>query len=162
MKKKLKNHPLRCLLILFTCLVFTGCSNDDSPEDQIRSFIKNTESAVEEKRIMDLREIIDDEYSDKGGRNKKELINFIVYQTLRQRSFHLLTTVDTIEFSTPSSAEVTVFVAMTGRPVESFSVLPDLQADLYRFHLLLKKVEGSWRFLSAEWHPAELKELFSE
>lgn len=159
---KITTLPKFTLLFLLASLLFFGCSAEDSPEDQIRSFVKSAENAVEEKRIRDLRKMIDDGYSDEGGRNKKELINHIVYHTLRQQSVHLFTAIDIIEISTPTSASVYLFAALTGRPVDSVSILPDIQADIYKFQLHLSKNDNSWQLLSAQWQPASVDDFFQD
>lgn len=158
MKTNKRSHIAFFALALM--LILPGCSADESPEDQIKAFITLAEEAVEDNRIRDIRKMVAEEYNDGGGRDKKELINYLVYQTLRQQSVHLLTKVDSIDVSTPDTASAIVFAALTGRPVEDITLLPNFQAELYSFQLELRKNNGQWQLFSAHWKPADIKEIF--
>ena len=150
------------LIALLTGCILLGCSADDSPEEQIAALITQAEEAVEDKRIRDIRNMVAEDYSDDGGRDKKELINYLVYHTLRQQSVYLFTRIETIEMSAPDAGRVTLHAALTGRPVESASLLPGFQADLYRFELDFHKKDDQWLLRSAHWEPAEVKDLLPQ
>ncbi|WP_163339304.1 hypothetical protein [Desulfopila sp. IMCC35008] len=153
-----------CLLILMaTCgvIYLSGCSSD-SPEDQVRSFIKTAEDAVEKNEIGDVKAMISENYSDNDGMTKKDIIAYLSYQLLRKRSIHLFTSIDQVKFPAEDQAEVVLFVAMTGQPVESASILPKLQADIYRFDLILQNIDGNWLLATSTWQPALIEDIFTE
>lgn len=159
----LKSLPMRLLIILglWGLLFLGGCSNE-SPEDQVRLFIKTAEDAVENNEIGDVREMISESYSDDKGRTKKDIIRYLSYQLLRKRSIHLFTSIDTITIVSENQAKVNLFVAMTGQPVESASILPQLHADIYRFDLNLQKEDGDWLLVTSMWQPAIIDDIFTE
>jgi hypothetical protein len=153
-------NRLTSLSLLITIVFFltTGCSNE-TPEDQVRQYIKNAEKLVEENEIGKIKELIADNYNDEQGKSKKDIIAYLTYQLLTQRSIHLFTSIDTIDIPTEAQAHATVFVAMTGQPIDNASSLLQIRADIYRFNFTLQKIDNKWMLVSSTWQPALLDDL---
>lgn len=149
-----------CILLFF--LLLPGCSGGDSPEDSVRTFIAEAETAVEAGNVRKIRELIADDYRDPAGRSKSELVNYVAYQVLRKRAIHLYTSVSTISFPAPQRAVVELLTAMTGSPANSRNALLDLRADIYTFNFHLRRSGDSWQVTTASWEPAMLDDLFPD
>lgn len=113
--KALKTVPasVSCIFIL-ALLLFSGCSGENSPEDSVKRFLAEAETAVEEGHIRQVREYIADDYHDPAGRTKQELVNYLAYQVLGKRAIYLYTSVSSISFPEPDKAVAELLVAMTG------------------------------------------------
>lgn len=158
---KVRPFHLLCGIFLFT-LIFSGCTDQNSAEEEIRDFIGNAELAIEESNIRKVKSLVSDNYNDDNGRTKKELIQYVTYQVLRKQSIHLYTSIQSISFPTPKTASVQIIVAMTGAPADSKNALMDLRADIYTFDCNLVEQDSTWVLMSASWQPAMLDDLFPE
>jgi hypothetical protein len=150
------------LLALLLILPLSGCGSGSTPEDQVRQFLEDAETAAEENKIRQLAEMIDNGYSDPAGRNKQDLLAYLSYQRMQRKSAHAFTTIDQIDIAEPGSAQVEMLAALTATPVTSVGMLPDLKADIYSFSLRLIKRDDRWYLTSAEWQPAMLNDLVQE
>lgn len=151
-------HRVFLVAAVVCLLLFSSCSSPPTPEEQIHQFIDTAEEAVEDGKIRKIYPLVSDTYDD-GKRNKRELMNYLVYQVLRNKSVYLFTSVSSIEFSKEDTALVEVITGMTGAPAESKFELLNLQAQVYSFSLTLSREDEEWRLISASWQPAELTDL---
>ena len=102
-----------CLLALLTVMV--ACSKDrSSPEAQVRAFFEQAETAIQERELGELRDMIATDYLDSAGRDQKTLVNVLRLHFLRNQSVYLLFKFHQIAFPAADQAEVDVAVAMTG------------------------------------------------
>lgn len=137
-----------------------GCWSDhDSPESRVRATVVRAETLAEAKNLGGLKDLVSDAYRDDAGQDKRAIVGLLFVQFRRHESIHLLTRIDQIHIQKDRAA-VTVFAAMAGRPIPSLSVLPALNADLYRFDLMLGDERGTWRVTAAAWRPALLSDFF--
>ncbi len=141
-------------------MLLTGCGPDDSPEEQVRKFIKAGEEALESRNIGDVKSLIAEEYADDRGRGRRDLVALTARYLFMHKNIHLLTRTDNLSFPAPDQARLTVFVAMTGRNVSDLDSLLNMQADLYRFELELVKRDGDWQLVQAAWRPARGEDFF--
>ena len=128
-----------------------GCSGDpESPEAQVRATLAAAEAAAEEKDVDFFEELIAEDYSDHGGRNRQGIIDFTRFYFFRHQSIHVLSRIESIEFPIPELAKVELVAGLAGRGDES-SVF-DLEADAYRFELELRQDDaGDWKLIGASW-----------
>ena len=159
MKRTYFQVPVIATMMLASLFLLLGCSTGTSPEDRVRSFLDEAERAVEENDLRTLREMISPSYSDTAGRGKTDIANYLAYRVLQQKSIHLFVSVDTLHFPQPDTAEVSLFAAMTGTPVESSHALFDIQADMYRFDITLHETAEGFEVIGASWRPALLDDL---
>ena len=148
--------PLVLILSLSFLVMLSCCSKSDSPEDMIRKIIKRAEAAAEERDVGVFKEIISVNYTDKAKHDKKAILGILMYYFLRNRSIHLFTRITDVEFPHPEKAEVTMFVAMAGRPITHAEELLLIRADFHRFDITFAD-EGNndWKVIRAGWRRAE-------
>jgi len=152
--------PLVLLLSLSFMAILSCSSKSDSPEDMVRDILKRAEIAAEARDVGVFREIISANYTDKSRHDKKAIIGILRYYFLRNRSIHLFTRITTVEFPHPEKAEVTMFLAMAGRPIANADELLLIRADLYRFDIAFAdEGDNDWKVIGAGWRRAERKDF---
>ena len=144
-----------CLPLLVSC-----SSAEESPEAQVRVFLKRGETAAEKKQTGVLRQMISDKYSDSQGQDKRAIEAILRYYFLRNESIHLLMRIQSIAFPQPAQAQTVVLVAMAGQPISGAQELERLRADLHRFEITLASENKEWKVICAEWRRAEPGDFF--
>ena len=148
------------IFILFIAAsLLTACQSNTGPEEEIRQLISRGEEAVENNEVGKVREMIADNYIDDKNRTKRDIISILTYHTLQQKSIYLLQVIDEILITDSMNGEVSLFVAMTGRPIDTNSLLPQFQADIYHFTISVTKDGNDWQVTSASWQPAVLDDF---
>jgi hypothetical protein len=130
-------------------LVLTACSDDGSPEQQVRAVIESMEVAAEARDVGDLMEHISANYRDAQGQDRTEASRYARGYFIANQSVHLLTRVESLEFPAPDEARVKLQVGMAGRAGEPGGA--NLTADLYDFDLALVREDGEWKVSYADW-----------
>ena len=143
-------QPL-ALLVLLTSLLGTACSDDDSPEQQIRNYIAAGKLAAESRDLSDFKQLIADDFSDVQGHDKATLVRIAAGYFLRNKNIHLFTQINDIHFPHPDQADVRLYIAMTGQAVNDINSIFNLRADLYEFELKLLRQDGDWLLHNARW-----------
>ncbi|MDW7772069.1 MAG: hypothetical protein SCH71_04175 [Desulfobulbaceae bacterium] len=154
---------IRILLSVFVFVFFflvSGCGPDDSPEEQIRLFIKAGEEAAEARDAGALKKLIAENYEDAHRRTRRDITALAGRYFLANKNIHIFTRVGKLLFSEKDTAELQLYVAMTGRNAADSNALLNMQADLYLFDLLLVWVNKEWRLMSADWRPAGREDFF--
>ncbi|HEX7044512.1 MAG TPA: hypothetical protein VF203_07850 [Burkholderiales bacterium] len=152
------NAAIRAAAIA-SALLFGGCSDRDTPQDQIRALIAAAEAAAEKREIGTLRGYVSDSYADEGGRDRRAIDAILRLYLLRHESIHLLTRISDVQFIPPAAASAVVYVAMSAVPVADAEALGRLRADFYRFEIDFAREDGDWRVRRAAWRPAELADF---
>ena len=147
------------LLLIMLLLALVACSENQTPEQQVRQFIATGKAAAEERDVIALSELISEQYGDPSRRDRRALIGLTTGYFLRHKNIHLFTQIDEITFPVTDVAKVKLYVAMAGTPVSGAQALIDLRADLYQFDLTLLKEGDEWRLQNASWHRASIEEL---
>jgi len=160
----MSGHGLARTVILLASMALSlsaACSRPPpTPEDEIRQLIADLEDAVREKNIAKLKGHVSEHYLDAKQRTKQDIKGILAYYFLQNRSIHLLTRVQSVRFPEPDLAEITVFAAMAGTKIPDATLLPKIDADLYRFDATLKKEsDETWRLQEASWHPATTEDF---
>lgn len=127
---------------------------------QVRSLLERAEVAAEKRDAGALKQLVSETYTDARAHDKDAIVRLLGFYFFRHKSIHLLTRVQTLEFPEPAQAEVSVFVAMAGRPIPAVAELSRLRADLYRFDFVLTS-EGpeDWQVVRAEWRRAKMDDF---
>lgn len=141
-----------CLFVAVVTL--SGCQSEVTPEQEIRALIREAQIAAEERQPGDFARIISEQYGDKYGNNKDELMRMLRLQLIRNQVIYLLVRTGEINVVDEASASAVVRVAMAGGPLETFEDLARLGAELYHFDLELVKESGKWRIIRADWRRA--------
>ncbi len=144
---------------LLIALLITACSdNSDSPEAQIRQFIDNTIKHTESRNYSKLSDMVAKDYRDQKGFNQQQLLNTIRAYSLRHKNIYLLSKIESIQLQESNRAFIVVFVAMTGRKIESINSLTSLSARIYRFELQLVH-QDKWQLQQANWKKSDIQEM---
>jgi hypothetical protein len=105
------------------------------------------EVAAEEKDRGAMLRGISENYIDARGNNRKDIGDVLLLQFMRQQNITALSTIDEINVSGGTAANVTVTVALAGSSSGRFG----LNADTYRFELELEKPDDDWYLIGARW-----------
>lgn len=139
---------------LWWLLLLSGCADEDSPEQQIRNMIDAAAEAVEQRALVEAKSFISPDYLDRQQRTRRDITRLLAGYFLRHKSIHLLTQINRIELPQKDRAQLLMFVAMAGRPIEDVKQLIAFRADLFRIDLQLVLVAGDWRVQSGRWRRA--------
>jgi len=144
-------------LILF-CLILPliqACSDDKTPEDQIRRFVDNGVQAAEARSVDDLSELLHANFVDQQGHDSEQLARLLRVYFFRHKNIHLFSRIDNIERLSANQASVSLYVAMASTVISDVSALSSLSARIYRFELQLVK-QDDWLLRHASWEPANI------
>lgn len=150
----------RILLALIFPLLVSCSSERETPEAQVRAFLKRGETAAAKKETPVLRQMISGKYADSQGQDKQAIEAVLRYYFLRNKSIYLFTRVQSIGFPEPARAEAVVLVAMAGQPMAGAEDVARLRADLHRFEITLIREDKDWKVVRAEWRRAEPGDFF--
>jgi len=125
-----------------------GCSDDASPEQQVRAVIDSMEVAAEARDVGDLMEHVSTAYRSADGLDRAEAGRTVRGYFVVNQSIHLLTRIESLEFPAPDEARVKLQVGMAGRGGQGAA---DLSADLYDFDVVLVREDGEWKVSYADW-----------
>lgn len=149
------------VLLTALLLMLAGCGGEpDDPATQVRAWVAKAEAAIEARSVIDSSELIADAYRDDKNHEKRSIVRILLGYFHRHKQIHLLTRVlEPVISHQGDRAEVTVFVAMAGVPVESAQALFSVRADFHRFDLALVKQGDDWLLVSSRWQRATLDDL---
>lgn len=148
--------PVRCLILL--CLILPliqACSDDSSPEDQIRRLIDSGVRAGEARNVDDLGELLHANFVDQQGHNAGQSARLLRAYFFRHKNINLFSRIDDIEMLSANQASVSLYVAMASTVISDVSALSSLSARIYRFELQLVK-QDDWLIRHASWEPASI------
>ena len=153
---------LRAAVLAVAVIVFAACGGEPpSAEQRVHGAIDGLAQAVEAASIRQAAEFLDPQYRDDRHPNKAAAMRSLFAYMRQHRDIHLFTLIKTVELAPDGrAANVVVYVAMTGIPVDSVQTLISLNADMYRFDVdLLPAADGQWRVTHAQWRRADLTVL---
>jgi hypothetical protein len=136
------------IAFLIVLAVLAGCSDDASPEQQVRAVIDSMEAAAEARDVGDLLEHVSTAYRSADGLDRAEAARYLRGYFVANQSIHLLTRIESLEFPAPDEARVKLQVGMAGRGGQGAA---DLSADLYDFDVALVHEDGEWKVSYADW-----------
>lgn len=142
-------------------LALCACSSEpESPEAAVRATLAAIEAAAGERDVDGVRSRISDAYADARGNDKAEVVRVAAFHLLRNQAVYTFSRIKTLDTSEPGSARVELVVALAGSPIDDGEALLRLNADLYRFEVVLREEEpGSWRVTASSWQPAALADF---
>ena len=129
--------------------LLAGCSDDASPEQQVRAVVDSMELAAEERDVGDLMEHVSVAYRSAEGQDRAETSRYVRGYFVANQSIHLLTRIESLEFPTPDEARVRLQVGMAGGGAAQGAT--GLSADLYDFEIALVHEGGEWKVSYADW-----------
>ena len=146
-------------IVLFVFFL-VSCSNEETPEDQVKQFVAAGEETVEARNVLDVKKLISENYSDEKGRTRQDLVAVSARYILSNKNIHILTRIGKLNFPSEDRAMMQLYVAMTGQNVSDLDALLNMQADLYLFDMELVLKNDEWKLLKADWRPAKGEDFF--
>ena len=147
-------------IIFLLCIFLLSACNEqkDTPEVQIRNMVSAMESAVQQRSLDQVKELVSSDYRDEWNGDRRAALRSLLFYFQGHQSIHLLTRISDIQLNDDASkASVTVYVGMAGQPVDKSASLIDLNADLYRFDVDLIADGDEWLVSSARWEKARVE-----
>ena len=148
------------VLFMVLALVAPGCRRARlSPEEQVRKAIDAVVAAVRERDIKPVAASVSEQYGDREGNDKKQIVSLVRVQFLLHPNLYLMAKTTSVECPEPGQAQAVVYSAMASVPAGVLPDLRNLSADVYRFDLALVDEDGRWRVRGAAWSPATVQDL---
>ncbi len=146
-------------LLGISLFLLSACSQEtNNPEEQIHNLVSAMETAVKQRSLEGVKELVDNEYSDEWNGSRRAALRALMLYFQGHQSIYLLTRISSIKLNDEATAaSVVVYVGMAGDPVEKSESLIDLNADLYRFDIKLVLDGNDWLVKSAKWQRARLE-----
>lgn len=139
---------VRAVLFLLACSALAACGDPpESPEAEIRAWVKNGQRLAEEKERRPLLNMVSPSYRDARGNERDDIENMLRVYFLRQNNIELLTSIQDIRVLGDTAAELDMTVGMAGTNdgVLGFS------ANAYSFEMELVREDDEWILISARW-----------
>jgi len=146
------------LLTALISLLVAGCSEEITPDALLRQAIDQAQESAENRDLGEFMAVISDDYKDEGNRQWKDIRALAQLQFIRNPKIHTLKRITRLDLIDDNTAEVTVLVALAGRPIDNASALSGLRAELMQFDLDFKLKED-WQIVHASWQPAEITDF---
>lgn len=138
---------MRSTLIITVCAVLAACGGaSGGPEQALREWVDAAEAAAEEKDRRGLLGMISDSYSDPRGNDIDAIDGLLRFYFLRQQLVALTTSIQEIEVSGDTAANIFLTVAMAGSNDRM-----GFSADAYKFHFELVLDDDEWVLVGARW-----------
>ncbi|MDH3532917.1 MAG: hypothetical protein OEO82_08300 [Gammaproteobacteria bacterium] len=136
-------------LIALIALGYLGACGGSAapPEEALRDWVRQGESAAEERNRRVLVSMIAPAYADARGNTREDIENLFRLYFLQQQKVALLTRVDAIRVFDDTAAELVLDVGMAG----TSDGMLGFSADAYRFEMELEKEGDDWLLMSARW-----------
>jgi hypothetical protein len=149
----------RYIIFLFSIFLLSACTEDmDDPEVRIRNMVSAMESAVQQRSLDQVKELVSSDYKDQWNNDRRAALRSLLFYFQGHQSIHLLTRISDIQLNDDASqARVIVYVGMAGQPVDKSESLIALNADLYRFDVDLIADGDKWLVSSARWEKARVE-----
>jgi hypothetical protein len=145
--------PVRIAINLFALLAvgcLVACSDDSSPEAQVRKTLAAIEAAAEARDVGGVMEYVSEQFRDASGRDGRELAQYVRGYFIANQSIHLLTRIENIEFPTRTEARAKVTVGMVGREAAEADAW-NLAAEVRDFDVTFMSEDGEWKITHAQW-----------
>jgi hypothetical protein len=138
---------------LLAALLLAGCGGEaTSTESRLRAVVEQLEAAVEAGSVSDAAELLHPAYRDQRHASRREATASLLAYLRRHRQIYLFTLVRELDMAADETvAQMVVYVAMGGVPLESLDAAVSLKADLYRFALTLERLDGEWLVRQSAW-----------
>ena len=139
-------------------LLWLFLNSQSSPEDQLRQYIEKAVKAAEHRNAADLADLIQDNYLDPRGNNKKQLTQILRLYFYRHKNIYLFTNLREISFLSDDQARVSMYVAMAATAIPDVTTLSSVKAQIYEFELQLIQQE-EWLLHEATWHAVNIVDI---
>ena len=131
----------------------TACGPVADDEERLRALVAETEAAAEARDTGFFRDLISDNYTDRAGRGRDQIIDTIRGYFFINANVEVLNQVAEVQLIGDDVAEVVLRTALVGR-AQGSSVL-GIDADYYRLELELVREGPDWQIIGADWGRAD-------
>jgi hypothetical protein len=138
--------PVHCIALSLIWSL-AGCGAATAPEEAVRLWVSDAETAVENKNRDALMAMIADGYTDSRGNYKADLEQMARFWFLRNRHMLLASKIDKVTIIGDSAATVHLVAGRAGTGQETFGV----NADVWRLELELVNDSTDWLLIGARW-----------
>lgn len=139
---------MRLMAVCVAGVLLTACGGPAvAPEEALRRWIADAESAAEDLDRRGLLAMVSENYADGRGNDRESIDKLLRWYFLRQKSVALVTKIDELNVIGDSAAEILVTAAGVGTTTRALGV----NADAYQFSLELEKTDDEWMLIGAEW-----------
>jgi hypothetical protein len=127
--------------------LLAGCGPSTAPEEAVRMWVSDAETAVENGDRRALMAMIAESYADSRGNDKADIERIVRVWFLRNRNILLASKTDRVTIIGDTAATVLLTAGMAG----TGEGILDLSADAWRFELELVSDGRDWRLIGARW-----------
>lgn len=134
-----------------------ACRRKASPEERVRALLSAVESAVEAGDAAAVREALSPGFRGNQELDRAAAMAMLQLRLRSPKKIFLFSRVLNLEAPPGATAGAALLVAMAAVPIPSPEALPNLEADVYRFDLVLEEDAAAphgYRVKSAAWSPA--------
>jgi len=143
---------MRCPGIALFCVLISACGGPpDAPEEALRRWVADAESAAEREDRDTLMSMLSENYADARGNDYKSVEQMLRYYFLRQDSVVLVSKIDEIAISGASGADLAALVTLSVGMAGANDAALGFSADAYRFELELEQDGDDWLLIAARW-----------
>ena len=151
---------IKLILLLLPLLLFTSaCTEQSTPEEEIRRSIESMAESVRAKNVKAFMKAVSRDYRDPSGIEYKGVKGMIFRQFMAPGSLKLFMRDLAIEVIAPDETRAVVearaFLVRAGAGESISDTLPS-DAQGFRFRVVMGLEEGVWRARSAEWEAVGL------
>ena len=130
------------------CALHTACGGPSAgPEEALRHWVANAETAAEDLDRRSLVATISENYADARGNDRDAIDKLLHLYFLRQKAVMLVMKIDEMTISDGTAAEILLTVAGVGTTSRALGI----NADVYQFSLQLEMDDDEWMLIGARW-----------
>ena len=153
----MKHFQNICIILLLSTLL-AACSSEPEldKKTQLLNTLQAMETAIEAKGLDDFFEYVSDDFkSTQRGWHKKDAERLLRIRLMRNKSVHVHQVLKRIDWldGGDDQVEVEVVVALAGTDF-SLTDLPSLRADMVKFIVTFKLIDGQYLVTQTEWERA--------
>lgn len=139
---------MRLITACMICALLTACGGPSAgPEEALRQWVANAESAAEGLDRRSLIATISENYADSRGNDRDAIDKLLRFYFLRQKAVVLVMKIDEMTITDDTAAEILLTVAGVGTTNRALGV----NADAYQFSLELEMDDDEWMLIGARW-----------
>ena len=139
---------MRLITTCIICALLTACGGPSAgPEEALRQWVADAESAAEDLDRRSLIATISESYADARGNDRDAIDKLLRFYFLRQKAVVLVMKIDEMTITDDTAAEVLLTVAGVGTTSRALGV----NADAYQFSLELEMDDDEWMLIGSRW-----------
>jgi hypothetical protein len=133
-------------------LLLAACGAEPTPEDRVRAFIDQVAESAEERDWQSFEDYVAKDYADDRGLTRKDVLALVARYLLANQRIYILKRVAAIRIDDPPHAHAVIYAAMAGQPFPGPEDLAGIDADVYRFEVVLTAAaDGALHLTRGDW-----------